>query len=118
MASFKASGLVNTLVKTSKAIDTNWFDTDISVGGPNYNNYVFKHSLQIRVSNDTVLNLQYVYGGVTETYDLNSGVAQPGGAVHVYDILLPSGASYNIQHKTDTQDVTCIIAETNTANIG
>ena len=118
MASFKASGLIDSLVQTSKAVDTDWFASDILVGAVNYNNYVFKHSLQIRVTTDTVLNLQYTYGGVTETYDLNSGVAQPGGAVHVYDILLPEGASYNIPHKTTEQNVTCIIAETNTANIG
>ena len=118
MASFKASGLVAKLIDTNTAVDTDWFTVDISVGDGNYNNYVYKHTLQIYVATTTVLNLQYIIDGATVTYDLNSGVAQPGGAVHQYDILLPPGSSYNIQHKTGTQNVSCVIAETNTANIG
>jgi hypothetical protein len=118
MASFKSSGLVDKLIATSKAPDTDWFTVDISVGDNNYNNYVYKHTLQIHVTDATVLNLQYTLDGSTVTYDLNSGVAQPGGAVHQYDILLPPGTTYNVQHKTGTQSVSCVIAETNTANIG
>ena len=47
MASFKASGLVNSLIDTSKAVDTDWFTADIAVGEGNYNKYVYKHTLQI-----------------------------------------------------------------------
>ena len=118
MASFKTSGLVAQLINTSTLVDTDWFSVDISVGDNNYNNYVYKQTLQIHVSTTTVLNLQYTLGGSTVTYDLNSGFAQPGGAVHQYDILLPPGSTYNVQHKTGTQNVSCVIAETNTANIG
>ena len=106
------------IIKVSKTVDTDWFATDISVSPSHHNMWMHKFTMQIRVSTTTILNLQYTLDGVTEVYDLNSGVAQPGGAVHIYDILAPQGSSFNIQHKTSTQDVSCILSETKTAMIG
>ena len=107
------------ITRVSKAIDTDWFDSDLGPSPTHHQMWVWKHSLQIHVTTATVINLQYTIDSITQTYDLSSGVAQPANAVHIYDIMLPAGATYNIQHKTgNPQNVSCIVAETKTSMIG
>ena len=113
-----ASSAHRRLTKVSKAIDTDWFATAIGPSPVYHKMWMYKHTLQIHVSTTTVINLQYTIDGITQTYDLNSGVAQPGGSVHIYDILVPADSTYNVQHKTSTQDISCIVSETKTAMIG
>jgi len=106
------------IINVSKEVDTDWFPADLGASPVHHQMWVYKHTLQIWVTSSTVINLQYSIDGITQTYELNSGVAQPGGAVHIYDILLPAGATYNVQHATTTQNVSCIVAETKTSMVG
>ncbi len=108
------------LIATSTVVDVDWFGTDIvpSPSGPQVAG-MYKHTLMIHCPTTTIVNLQYVIEGSTIVMDLNSGTALVGGAVYVFDILVPQNTTgYNIQHKTTTQLITCIVAETKNANIG
>ena len=108
------------LIATSKAINTDWFASDITPSSAGQEgSAMFKHTLMIHCPTSTIVNLQYVIGGSTIVMDLNGGTALASGAVYVFDILMPQNITgYNIQHKTGTQAVTCIIAESKTGMIG
>ena len=111
------SGNHRRLTQVNRAINTNWFSSDIQVSDVHHKMWMYKHTLQIHVTADTTVNLQYTIDGITQTYILNCGNTLDANTVHIFDILVPPGASYNIQHSTTQQDVSVIIAETKTAMI-
>ena len=108
------------LIATSKTVDTDWFASDIVPSSTGANTHLMtKHTLMIHCPTSTIVNLQYVIEGSTVVMNLNGGVALAAGAVYIFDILMPQNVTgYNIQHKTTTQAVTCIISETKTGMIG
>jgi hypothetical protein len=114
------SSLHSKVIATSKAVDTDWFSADLvpSSSGDTVS-AMYKHSLMIHCPTSTIVNIQYVIDGSTIVMNLNGGVALSAGAVYIFDILLPQGVTgYNVQHKTGTQNITCIVSETKTAMVG
>lgn len=94
-------------------VDTDWFDADISGRG----GHTVKHTLQIMVPTSTVVNLQVVFNSITKTLDLNEGIALNANAAYQFDFLVFPGMTYNVQHKTTTQNMACFIAESENADV-
>lgn len=110
----------------SIAVDTNWFASNIKpssssqrinahtvsrrgisspVGNP------VKHTFQFSCPTATVINLQIKFAGLTKTFTFNDGVAIGVNIGKNFSVVLHTGMSYNIQHKTDTQNCAVVITE-------
>jgi|TARA_Y100000310_G_scaffold105331_1_gene103765 hypothetical protein len=97
-----------TIQETSKAVDTDWFAANITPTEAPAN-----HRIYIRVATTTIINLQMDDGTNTNlTMNLNDGVALDANDLYAFDIVVPAGYSYNIQHKTGTQNINGWIVET------
>lgn len=98
------------LINVSKAIDTDWFASDITPTHP-----PCMHRIQISVPTSTVVRVERtrtVAPTMTDKReDLNEGNALTANALYVFDILVMKDDGYNIQHATGTQTVYCAIAE-------
>ena len=122
------SGLViakwNSDAATMQAVDENWFTTDIKPSQEARKRFalddaftVVKHTLQLFVTTDTVVNVQYKFEGqdtpgvVVKVFNLNGGADLVANAPFQFDLILLPGSSYNIQHKTTVQNVAAVIAE-------
>ncbi len=98
---------IATLKSTSKAVDTDWLGSDVEP-----TNAPANHRIQILIEGaDSVVNIIYKDGTNTLTMALNGGTALSSGAGYVFDLIVPAGYSYNIQHSTTTQDVNVQIVE-------
>ena len=94
-------------------INANWFAVDIDPFDATFeekkrNDHVdvVKHTLQITVPTATVVNIQSKFTGTaTKVKDVNNGTALVANATVQFDLLLERGDTYNIQHKTSTQNV-------------
>tara|TARA_Y100000310_G_C20130761_1_gene555759 strand:- start:93 stop:458 length:366 start_codon:yes stop_codon:yes gene_type:complete len=107
--SFQFSRIIEkaTIKETSKAVDTDWFATNISP-----TNAPANHRLYIRMATTSVVNLQMDDGTNTDlVMNLNDGTALDANDLYAFDIILPAGYSYNIQHKTTTQNINAWIVE-------
>lgn len=96
-----------TVKQTSKAVDTDWLGSNVSpTDAPAI------HRLSIRIATATVVNLQWDDGTTANIeYILNGGTALVANQLYSFDIIVPSGYSYNVQHKTTTQLVDLTIVE-------
>lgn len=95
------------LLATSKAINTDYFAANISPTNP-----PCVHTLQILMATTTIVKLEWDDGATTDLeHDLNSGGNLNAGNIYSFSFLVPDGCSYNIQHETGTQNVTCYIIE-------
>ena len=102
------------LSTTTLAVDTDWFATDIV---PLITGTSVKHVIQIMVPTATVVNVQLKRDSITKVYNLNDGVTLAANSGLQFDLMLKAGDSYNIQHKTATQNVSCTIFEALNADI-
>jgi hypothetical protein len=106
----------------SVAPDTDWFGTDLTLS-PNHERHgvsVFfdapvKHSFQFSCPTATVINLQVKYNSITKVHNFNSGVAIGANDANQFSVIVQPGMSYNIQHKTATQN--CSVAITESFNV-
>jgi len=95
------------LKNLSKAVDTDWFAANIAPSNANSS-----HIIYISCPTETVVNLQMDDGTNTNTtMVLNTGTALAATCLYAFQIEVPSGYSYNIQHKTGTQLIDCWIIE-------
>jgi hypothetical protein len=100
---------------TSIAPDTDWFSADIT---PNQRNLEsVKHTFQFMCPTTTVVNMQLVFNSITKVLAFNSGVALDANNGYVFTVLLQKNMSYNIQHKTGTQNCSVIITESGNADL-
>lgn len=110
--SFQYSRIIEkaTLKQTSKTVNTDWFASNISP-----TNAPANHRILILIPDggtDTVVNILMDDGTNTnEVIAVNANVALTAGAGYIFDLLVLAGYSYNIQHETATQNVTCVIVE-------
>jgi len=58
-----------------------------------------------------IINLQITYNGITKVHNFNDGIAIGANNGEQFSVILHSGMSYNIQHKTDTQACAVVITE-------
>ena len=102
------------------AVDTDWLAADVGQATDAQRNVAgiagadgapVKHNLQIMVPTSTIVNLQLKKDGITKVLDLNSGEALVANAGYNFSVILYSGQTYNIQHKTGTQNVAVTISE-------
>tara|TARA_Y100000310_G_scaffold60574_1_gene55910 strand:- start:761 stop:1129 length:369 start_codon:yes stop_codon:yes gene_type:complete len=95
------------LQETSKAVDTDWFAANISA-----TNSPANHRLYIRLATSSVVNLQMDDGTNTDLeMNLNNGNSLTANSLYAFDIIVPAGYSYNLQHKTGTQNINAWIVE-------
>jgi len=99
--------------KGNIAVDTDWFPSDITISNPQHFDPV-RHTLQFSCPTGTVVNLQVAGTGVTgdKVYTLNQGTALGAAEGHQFSLIVTSGMSYNVQHKTGTQNCSVMITET------
>tara|TARA_Y100000310_G_scaffold95109_2_gene92960 strand:- start:1150 stop:1515 length:366 start_codon:yes stop_codon:yes gene_type:complete len=97
----------STIKETSKAIDTDWFTANISP-----TNTPANHRIYIRMATTSIVNIQ-MDDGTNSNIEmiLNDGVALDANDLYAFDIIVPAGYSYNIQHKTGTQNINAWIVE-------
>ena len=111
------------LVATSKAAATDWFAANISASPGQRPGEALKHTIMFVSDASTVVNIHYDIDGTTDiVMGLNAGVAILANSLHIEDILIPldtSGGttSWNIQHASGTNTVTCFVFETATAMV-
>lgn len=91
------------------AADADWFTQDI---GPSHRNRGSKFTLLMAVPTSTVVEVDIDDGTTEKTATLNGGTALTADAWYVFHITVPWGYTFNIQHKTGTQNVACIVDET------
>lgn len=98
-----------TVKQTSKAINTDWFAANIE---PQANAGPVLHRIQLVVATSTVVRIEMDDGTATDiVYNLNEANALTADCVYIFDLVVPQGYSYNIQHATGTQDVDCQVVE-------
>lgn len=99
---------IGTVKSTSKAIDTDWFASNQSP-----TNAPAIHRIYMMVEGaDTVVRLELDDGTNTDLIcNFNGGTALSQDTLYAFDVVLPEGYSYNIQHATTTQKVNCWIVE-------
>lgn len=95
------------------AVDTDWFSADITSRA----NAAVKHTISIMVPTSTVVNLQTVFNSITKTLDINEGIALNANALYQFDMIVYPGMTYNIQHKTTTQNVVAYISESENTDV-
>jgi len=96
-----------TIKETSKAVDTDWFAANTSP-----TNSPCTQRIYLRLATTSVVNIQ-MDDGTNSNIEmvLNAGVALTANYLYAFDISVPAGYSYNIQHKTGTQNVNGWIVE-------
>lgn len=106
------------------AVDTNWFTDDIVPFIPARKDFaledgatVVKHTLEIVVPADTVVNIQKKFNIITKTVTLNGGDVLLADVGYQFDLMLQKGMTYNIQHKAGNQIVAVIITESYNTDI-
>jgi len=100
---------------TSIAPDTDWFS--INLGPIERNQASVKHTFQFMCPTATVINLQITYDSIIKVYDFNSGVALSENSGYVFSAIIHQNMTYNIQHKTGTQNCSVAITESLNADM-
>lgn len=95
------------------AVDTDWFPADIGANDAQFWIPV-RHTFQFSCPAATVINLQVAGEAVTgdKEFIFNSGIAIGVDNAHQFSVILYQGMTYNIQHKTGTQNCSVFITET------
>ena len=100
------------------APDTDWFTQDLMpstsaerAGVSAHFDAPVQHNFQFSCPEVTVINLQIKYNSITNVFTFNSGNAINAFDGHQFSVILHSGMSYNIQHKTGTQACAVVITE-------
>lgn len=96
-----------TIRVTNKAVNTDWFASNVSP-----TNAPANHRIYILLATTSVVNLQ-MNDGINSniTMNLNGGTALTADSLYAFDIIVPDGYSYNIHHKTGTQNISGWIVE-------
>lgn len=96
-----------TIQETSKAINTDWFAANISPTRTPAN-----HRVYIRLATTSVVNILMDDGTNSDiTMVLNDGTALTANNLYAFDIIVPAGYSYNLQHATGTQNINAWVVE-------
>ena len=90
------------------APDTNWFTNNVVPSRPGR---MAKYSILMAVPTSSVVEVDITDGTTNKTATLNDGTALTAAAWYVFSVAVPPGYSFNIQHKTGTQNVAGIVCE-------
>jgi len=100
------------------AVDTDWFAQDLMSstnaqrsGVSSHFDAPVKHTFQFSCPTATAINLQLKYNSITSVHNFNGGNAIGINNGQQYSVILHSGMTYNIQHKTATQACKVVITE-------
>lgn len=100
------------------AADTDWFGSDLMSstnaqrsGVSAHFDAPVKHTFQFSCPTATVINLQLKYNAITSVHNFNGGAEIGASNGSQYSVILHSGMTYNIQHKTATQACKVVITE-------
>ncbi len=100
------------------APDTDWFAQDLMSSTNAQRSGVVsnfdapvKHTFQFSCPTATVINLQLKYNSITEVHNFSGGQEIGVNNGNQYSVILHSGMTYNIQHKTATQACKVVITE-------
>lgn len=90
------------------AVDTNWFADNIK---PSHRGKGSKFTVQIMVPTVTVVEFDITDGTTNKTAAVNNGGALIADKWYQFDVVVPPGYTFNIQHKTTTQNMAVVIFE-------
>ncbi|GJL78815.1 MAG: hypothetical protein NPINA01_18040 [Nitrospinaceae bacterium] len=100
------------------APDVDWFSEDLAPstdverrGMTSHFSAPVKHTFEFSCPLETAVNLQMKYNAITKVFNFNDGEPIGANDGNQYSVILHSGMSYNIQHKTATQACSVIITE-------
>ena len=96
-----------TLTVSSKAINTDWFATNITPS-----RFPALHRLYVACPTSTKIKV-LMDDGTNSNIEmrLNGDTALDALTLFAFDIVVPEGYSYNIQHLTTTQNISAWIVE-------
>ena len=87
---------------------SNWFATDVSVGGSN----PVKHILQCQLASaNSVINVIMTRDSVSQTLALNGNVAVSAAVMVQQSYIVIPGTTYNVQHASTDQPIWAIVTE-------
>ena len=100
------------------APDTDWFAQDLTSstnaqrsGVASNFDIPVKHTFEFSCPTATVINLQLKFNSIIKVFTFNQGNAIGANNGNQFSVILHSGMSYNIQHKTATQACAVVITE-------
>ena len=94
---------------SSIAINTDWFSANI---GPIGERTSVKHSIEITIPSSGIIKIVRTRNGITKDQILSGGCALATDTMHIFDIIIKQGDTYNIQHTSGgTQNPACTISE-------
>ncbi len=102
------------IFEVNKANDTDYFAANItnSTGGPR------KYTIQILQETGSVTNLLVDNSTNTDNvWNLNNATALTANCVYVFDVVMDTGNSFNVQHDTNTCDVYCSVTVSKNVDI-
>ena len=91
------------------AVNTDWFTSNIA---PEKQNKPSKFTVQILMATTSVVEFDITDGTTNKTGKINNGGSLIAAVWYHFDVELPAGYTFNIQHKTTTQNMACHIFET------
>jgi hypothetical protein len=94
------------IFNTYKSADTNFFSTDLI---PTFSSSTFR--IYIVVDMPGVLKVKRKKGATTVTEILNGGSQLSSFAAYMFDIIVESGESINLQYSNDTTILVCKVVE-------
>ena len=97
----------------SVATSTDWFAADVSVGG----SFPVKHMFQFMVPTATVVYMDMAKDGIEKRLEFNGGTALPANSGQNFGVIIWPGTTYNIQHVTETQNVSVIVSESDNLDL-
>ena len=91
----------------SKAVNTDWFSVNITPS-----RFPAVHRIYIALPSASKVKLLMDDGSNTNIeMRLNGDATLSAVTLYAFDVVIPEGYSYNIQHLTTTQSISCWIVE-------
>jgi len=101
------------------AANTNWFSSDLGSsvrpqkrGFQEFYNAPIKHSIELMLATPSLVKLIATKAGANQKIMyLNSGLTLSSNSLYIFDFILHSDITYNIQHETASQNPMCLVTE-------
>jgi hypothetical protein len=104
--------LIGELNEVNKAINTDWFASNLTPNVQQEGSEVLKWMFSISVNTATVVTVLVDTPGEVTSYKFNAGTACVADTLYTMEIPITNTVTgVNIQHATTTQDVNCVAME-------
>jgi hypothetical protein len=101
------ASLKGKIINTSIAANTNFFGSNLA---PSASPVIFR--INVTMNTAGVLTVRRIDGATTVSEQLNGGANLIANASYIFDILVATGQTINLQYSTSATIVSCIVVET------